>query len=127
MPRFEKGNQAARKHQPTEAPAVFEAPAEVPVFDPEMLACETYGDGGKGFIQGKNYFTAAGKFVRELPKEQWYICTPEMERNNKIARSRWKAKTHQHGPVAAGANIPDKLLQISRENARVSAAESLSE
>lgn len=126
MPRFEKGNQAARKH-PVEVPVRVEAPAEVPVFDPEMLACETYGEGGRGFIQGKNYFTAAGKFVKELPEAQWYICTPEMERNNKIARAKWRAKTRQAGPVSTGANVPDKLIQIARENSRVLAAEALGE
>jgi len=111
---------------PAEAPPA--APAEVPVFDPERLAVSTYGDGGAGFIQGKNYFTAAGVFVRELPKEQWYITTPEMERNNQIARAKWRALTHQRAPfVHRGADIPDKLLQVSRENARVLAAESLSE
>ena len=112
-----------------EAPVVEAppAPAAVPVFDPELLAVETYGDGGAGFIQGKNYFTRSGAFVRELPKEQWYVTTPEMERNNKLARAKWRAVTRQNVATKRGADIPDKLLQVSRENARARAAEALAE
>jgi len=106
-------------------PAVATPP--VPVFDPEALAVTTYGDHGAGFIQGKNYFTAAGHFVRELPKEQWYITTPEMERNNKIARAKWRAKTHAKLARQVTAAIPDKLLEAHKENSLALAAESLAE
>lgn len=116
-----------QKAAPQRSSEPLPAPAALPVFDPESLAASTYGDSGAGFIQGKNYFTTAGVFVRELPKEQWYITTPEMERNNKIARAKWRAMTNRSGTVKRGAAIPDKLLTISRENARVLAAEALAE
>ncbi len=103
------------------------APVQTPVFDPEALAVTTYGDKGAGFIQGKNYFTAAGHFVRELPKEQWYVTTPEMERNNKIARAKWRAKTHGKLVSKVAAAIPDKLLEAHKENSLALAAESLAE
>jgi hypothetical protein len=113
-----------RSSEPLPAPA---KPVVIPVFDPEMLAVETYGDGGIGFIQGKNYFTRGGAFVRELPEAQWYLTTPEMERNNKIARAKWRAVTRGSAQAQRAANVPDKLVQISRENARVLAAEALAE
>ena len=109
---------------PVPAPA---KPRVIPVFDPELLAVETYGDGGAGFIQGKNYFTRAGAFVRELPEAQWYVTTPEMERNNKIARAKWRAMTRGSAAAQRGANVPDKLVKIARENAQVLAAEALAE
>ena len=101
-------------------------PAVVPVFDPEALAVQTYGEGGSGFIQGKNFFTGNGKFVREVPKEQWYVTTPEMEANNRKARAKQRAMFAGKG-VPRGQQLPDKLLDIARENSRVLAAESLAE
>jgi hypothetical protein len=102
-------------------------PEVIPVFDPEALAVQTYGDAGSGFIQGKNYFTAHGKFVRELPKEQWYLTTSEMEANNRKARAKQRAMFAGKGAPRQGPALPDKLLDISRENSRVLAAESLAE
>lgn len=100
-----------------------------PVFDPEALAVQTYGDAGAGFIQGKNYFTSAGKFIRELPKAQWYVTTPEMERNNRIARAKQRARFAGRGDPARrpAADIPEQLLRVQRENAQVLRAESLAE
>ena len=130
----QKGSRLSLRPAETSGPA-DEAKAEpavatpsVPVFDPEALAVTTYGDGGAGFIQGKNYFTAAGKFVRELPKEQWYITTPEMERNNKIARAKWRAMRHgKQAGRPGGPAIPEKLLEVHKENSRALAAEALAE
>ena len=116
------------KAAPEPEPPAPPAPAAIPVFDPEALAVTTYGDGGAGFIQGKNYFTAAGKFVRELPKEQWYLTTPEMERNNKIARAKWRAMRHgKQAGRPGGPAIPEKLLEVHKENSRALAAEALAE
>lgn len=103
------------------------APKEVPVFDPESLAVTTYGDAGSGYIQGKNYFTSTGVFVRELPEAQWYLTTPEMERNNRIARAKWRAKTAGRGDPSRHANVPDKVMEISRERAQMARAEALAE
>lgn len=101
-------------------------PAVVPVFDPEALAVQTYGEGGLGFVQGKNFFTSGGKFVKTLPEGQWYKTTPEMEANNRKARAKQRAmfagKSAPKGP-----QLPDKLIDIARENSRVLAAESLAE
>jgi hypothetical protein len=103
-------------------------PAETPVYDPEALAVQTYGAEGAGFIQGKNFFTANGKFIREVPKEQWYITTPEQEANNRKARAKQRAMFAGKGvAVRARPAIPEKLLDASRENARAFAAETLAE
>ena len=101
---------------------------ETPVFDPEALAVQTYGDAGLGFVQGKNYFTAAGTFVRELPEAQWYVTTPEMEANNRKARAKWRALTMGKQLAAkVSPAIPDKLIEAARENALAYSAEALAE
>jgi hypothetical protein len=107
----------------------LEIPAEAPVFDPERLAVQSYSaEGGTGFIQGKNFFNASGKFVRELPESAWYITTAVQEENNRKARARNRQIFGRKAgePVNAPA-LPAKLLEVSRENARASAAEALAE
>lgn len=107
-------------------PLVEGPPAEVPVFDPERLAVQTYSaEGGQGFIQGKNHFSSSGKFIREMPEAQWYITTPEQEKNNRRARARQRqifgrpaASTKTFEPA-----IPAKLLKDARENMQALAAE----
>lgn len=109
-------------------PAVAAAPPE-PVFDPERLAVTTYSaEGGAGFIQGKNMFARTGKFLGEAPQHLWYITTPEQEENNRRARARQRMKFSTHVNAAVNrAAIPDKLLDVARENARALAAEAFAE
>ena len=102
-------------------------PIATPVFDPEKLAVQTYGDAGLGFIQGKNYFTAHGHFVREAPEKSWYLTTPEMERNNKIARAKWHARTMRGAVPHVGAVLPDKVIVAAGESMQILRAEALSE
>jgi hypothetical protein len=102
-------------------------PAEMPVYDPEALAVQTYSDGGAGLIQGKNLFTSHGTFVKVLSEAQWYLTTPEQEANNRKARAKQRAMFAGRGTARKGPQLPDKLLDISRENSRVLAAESLAE
>ena len=104
-------------------------PLVTPVFDPERLAVQSYSpEGGMGFVQGKNFFSASGKFVRELPESAWYITTPIQEENNRKARARQrqifgrKAGSPNNAPA-----LPVKLLNALHENARASAAEALAE
>lgn len=118
------------RQRPAAPPPRPAAPVEVPVFDPELLAVQTYSaEGGPGFIQGKNFFNSTGKFLREAPEALWYITTPVQEENNRRARARQR----QIFGVKAGAPknnesaLPATLLAISRENALVRAAESLAE
>jgi hypothetical protein len=104
-------------------------PVEVPVFDPERLAVQSYSsEGGSGFIQGKNFFNSIGKFIREVPESQWYITTPEQEENNRKARARTR---QMFGTKAAPAKnapaLPHKLLKAAHENAVAAAAEALAE
>jgi hypothetical protein len=120
---------------PTPAPVAISAPAPSgppkfdPVFDPERLAVQSYSaEGGMGFIQGKNFFNASGKFVREMPESAWYVTTPEMEENNRRARARQRQIFgRKTGEAHNGPALPLKLLNAARENARASAAESLAE
>ena len=114
---------AAKSALTAEPPAASPAP----IFDPEKLAVQTYSDAGLGFIQGKNYFTVAGVFVREVPESSWYLTTPEMERNNKIARAKQRARTVRGAVQQADAVLPDKVLVVAQENAQVLRAETLSE
>jgi hypothetical protein len=103
------------------------APIATPVFDPEKLAVQTYGDAGLGFIQGMNYFTSNGNFVRELPERSWYLTTPEMERNNKIARAKQRARTMRGTVPHVGAVLPDKVIVAAGESMQILRAEALSE
>jgi hypothetical protein len=104
-------------------------PVETPVFDPERLAVQTYSaEGGQGFIQGKNFFGSTGAFIREAPENLWYITTPVQEENNRKARARNRQIFgNKTGVVINAPALPAKLLQMSRENARASAAETLAE
>jgi hypothetical protein len=114
--------------EPTPTPPPKAEPVETPVFDPERLAVQTYSaEGGQGFIQGKNYFSVSGKFIRQVPESQWYVTTPEMEHNNKVARARWRAMTTQKPRMAVNAPLPGRLEELSRERAQILAAETLSE
>jgi hypothetical protein len=109
-------------------PAVA-TPLVTPIFDPERLAVQSYSaEGGMGFIQGKNFFNASGRFVRELPESAWYVTTPEMEENNRRARARQRQVFGRKvGESHNAPALPLKLLNAARENARASAAESLAE
>jgi hypothetical protein len=104
-------------------------PAEMPVFDPERLAVQTYSaEGGMGFIQGKNFFGANGRFIREAPESQWYICTPEQEENNRRARARQRQIFGKKAaPAQNTPSLPLKLLQAARENSVAAAAEAFAE
>lgn len=111
------------KHEP--APT----PVEVPVFDPERLAVQSYSaEGGMGFVQGKSLFSSTGKFIRELPESAWYVTTPEQEENNRKARARHRQIFSRRSVEAVNAPmLPAKLLSMSRENTRALAAEALAE
>lgn len=120
----------SKKAAPASEPAPVAAkPTEVPVFDPERLAVQTYSaEGGQGFIQGKNFFTSNGRFVREAPENLWYITTPVQEENNRKARARHRQMFgRKAGPVNNAPALPAKLLQVSRENAMALAAEARAE
>jgi hypothetical protein len=110
------------------SPAVA-IPLVTPVFDPERLAVQSYSaEGGMGFIQGKNFFTSAGKFVREMPEAQWYVTTPEQEENNRKDRARHRQLFGKRAGAAHNAPaLPPKLLQAARENSRAAAAEAWAE
>jgi hypothetical protein len=115
--------------EPVDVPIPMPKPLVEPVFDPERLAVQSYSaEGGMGFVQGKNFFTSTGKFVRELPESAWYITTPEQEENNRKARARQrqifgkKAGTPDNAPA-----LPTKVLNALRENGRAAAAEALAE
>jgi hypothetical protein len=109
------------------APAQPGAP--MPVFDPDRLAVQTYSaEGGQGFIQGKNYFSSNGKFIREVPEAQWYITTPEQEENNRKARARYRQVFGRKANVPANdPAMPKSLLEASRENAHARNAERLAD
>ena len=100
-------------------------PKEVPVFDPDRLAAQVVSEGRACFVQGKHLFRIGGGYVGEAPEYQWYITTPEMEENNRRAKARQKAKVI--GPTAKPAQMPEKAVQVLRENAQALAAEGYAE
>lgn len=99
-----------------------EQPKEVPVFDPDRLAAQVGTENGAYFVQGKNLFSLKGVFVKEAPENLWYITTEEQEANNRKAKARSRANVI-HLPRSNEAAIPDKVVEIARENARALAAE----
>jgi hypothetical protein len=101
-------------------------PKDVPVFDPDALAAQAGTDSGTYFVQGKNLFTLKGVFVKEAPENLWYITTPQQEANNRAAKARQRASAVFNTRSEAQA-VPDKVLEMAKENARAFAAESHAE
>jgi len=122
LPRL--GRKPAAPAKPAPAP---QAPAEVPVYDPNKCAQLV---GGLGLVQGKNVFHEHGGhgFIREAPKEHWYFLTPEQERNYSIQMAKQRqAMSPLSRRSAPPPAMPEKLVQIARENAQAAAAEAYSE
>jgi hypothetical protein len=110
-----------------EAVATANENGTAPVFNPERLALQQYGPGGLCYIQQTHRFTAAGKYLGEVPPEQAYITTEEMERNNERDRARWRAKSRQVGPTLRREPVPEALMKAAQENAVALSAERLAE
>lgn len=100
------------------------APKETPVFFPDRLAAQVGTDGGSYFVQGKNLFSMKGAFVKEAPENLWYFPTEVQEAQNRAKKARARAAII-HAPREEA--IPDKVVEIARENARALAAEAHAE
>jgi len=108
--------------RPAKAASAEPAPAPAkpaPVYDPEMCSMHV----GNLLLQGKNYFTRAGTFVREAPKEEWYFLTPEQEKNWRKQMAVQRAKISARKIVENERAVPDKIATLLRENAQALAAE----
>jgi hypothetical protein len=101
-------------------------PKDVPVFEPDRLSAQVGTDGGAYFVQGKNLFSLKGVFVKEAPENLWYVTTPEQEANNRKAKSRARAAV-VNLPSSREPQLPDRVVEAARENARAYAAEALAE
>lgn len=101
------------------------APAVVPVYDPTM--CSELR-GGVGLVQGTNVFTEIGhKFLKTLPQEQGYFLTPEQQINYKRQMAKQRQMLSPLSVKAPPEPIPDKVIEVARENAMALAAESYAE
>ena len=104
---------------------VVEAPKDIPVYDPEKACAHV---GGVGMVQGKNVFDPGSKrFLREAPKEAWYFLTPEQEQNYKRQMAKQRQLFSRNLPQTAPPAVPNKVIQIAKENAQAAAAEALAE
>lgn len=123
------GTLSLLKRTPKQPPKVAEQPAapkELPVFYPDNLAAQVGTDGGSYFVQGKNLFSLKGAFVSEAPEHLWYVTTPQQEENNRRTKARGKAAI-VHSAAAPAPSVPEKVVNMARENARALAAEAHAE
>lgn len=101
------------------------APAVVPVYD-RNKAGELRG--GVGLVQEDNVFHPERLvFMRKLPKEQGYYLTPEQQQNFNRQMAKQRAALSPLSRQADPPPLPEKLVQIQRENAQAAAVELLAE
>ena len=101
------------------------APAS-PVFDHDDHYMEVHTPEGVQYVQLKNMFNRAFKFVKEAPPElQLAPLTAEQRRNLQVQRQK-NAKFFGSAKPAAikEAGIPKAVVDAERENAKARAAES---
>ena len=82
---------------------------------------EVGGVDGVKFVQGKNFFNAVGKFVREAPKECWLAPLTAEQESDRRARMRKNGQVIGKRPPEA--EMPKHLVDAMRENALAQAAE----
>ena len=83
--------------------------------------------GGVGLVQEDNVFHEQSKgFVRKLPREQGYYLSPEQQLNYTKQLAKQKQALSPLSRSAPPA-MPEKIVQVARENAQALAAESLAE
>jgi hypothetical protein len=111
---------------PAEAAPAPLAPEKVPLYDPNK--CSELR-GGVGLVQEQYVFNPSGGhgYVRTLPKEQGYFLTPEQQVNYARQMAKQKQAVSPISRAAPPPAMPEKMIQMARENAQALAAENFSE
>jgi hypothetical protein len=105
-------------------PEVEEQMPEVPEFDRSAHFAEIGGMEGIQYLQGRNFFSAGGHFVREAPKHQWQPEETAEQKRNRIKQKAKDAKFFAKR-VIAPAQVPQSIIEAELENGKARYAERL--
>ena len=111
---------------PVDQPDMPEEIPEAPKLDRSAHYAEIGGMEGIQYLQGRNFFSAGGHFVRIAPKHQWQPEETEEQKRNRIRQKAKDAKFFAKRTIAP-AQVPQSLIEAEMENARARSAERLAE